>query len=339
MKLVSAAPVLEETNSIFLQARLLHESFQRGTGARTSLVISTREALRLPPDDILLCHYGGYDASARKLARRPRTVFVFHNITPARLLLPWTPLVALRAVLGYCQLAALPRQLPWLAMSPFNQTVLHGIGFGKVAPISGIVLPGRVAEKSAHPSLLFVGRICPNKNSLALLEAYQALARSLPQAPELIVIGPRKHRCLYGRAFEKACGKLSATLPLRWIRDPLGGDELAGYYARSWLYVSTSLHEGIGLPVMEAVAAGTPAVYFPSGGTEAVMEGVGCVRDGAIPSMVETCRQLLQDRSARESLLTRQRETLPSLSPEHAAHLAADAIHRFLGANLPLDPS
>jgi glycosyltransferase involved in cell wall biosynthesis len=95
---------------------------------------------------------------------------------------------------------------------------------------------------------LSVGAIQQRKNQLAALAAAQAVG--LP----LVVVGPSKDPVLAGKLRESG-----ATL-----RGYVTPDELASLYRGAALLVFPSRYEGFGLPVLEAMASGTPVVAVAS---------------------------------------------------------------------------
>jgi len=106
------------------------------------------------------------------------------------------------------------------------------------------------------PFLLAVGTLEPRKNLARLFEAYSLARPRLPEPWPLLVAGPPG----WGAATRPPDGVLLTG----WMPAAV----LAALYrgARSVLYVP--LHEGFGLPVAEAMAAGTPVVCsaVPSAG-------------------------------------------------------------------------
>ncbi len=105
-------------------------------------------------------------------------------------------------------------------------------------------------------SFLFVGTLQPRKNVGALLAAYDRLPAQVRDAHPLVIAGK------YGWGAEDVKAALEARRAsgdVQWL-DYVGHHELRALYATARAFVFPSLGEGFGLPVLEALAAGTPVI-------------------------------------------------------------------------------
>lgn len=123
--------------------------------------------------------------------------------------------------------------------------------------------------------LLFVGAVQPRKDPLAALAAAQAVG--LP----LVVVGPAKDAALARRLAEEGAD----------VRGVVQQDELARLYRGATALVLPSRFEGFGLPVLEAMASGTPVVCS---GDEALREVAGDA--GVYGDLVTGIRRAIAER-------------------------------------------
>jgi alpha-1,3-rhamnosyl/mannosyltransferase len=121
-------------------------------------------------------------------------------------------------------------------------------------------LSADVARRQALPSefVLAVGTIEPRKNIVRLIEAHDRLEPELRERFPLVLAGQR------GWApgpFDAAVAH--AKSPVR-VLGYVTDEELNVLYRRCTLFCYPSLHEGFGLPVLEAMTAGAPVITSTS---------------------------------------------------------------------------
>lgn len=99
---------------------------------------------------------------------------------------------------------------------------------------------------------LSVGSVEPRKNMTRLIEAYLTLPRALRQEAPLVVVGGANP---VFRGVISAAGSDDTVRLLGRVSDA----ELAWLYSAAAAFVTLSLAEGFGIPIVEAAAAGCPA--------------------------------------------------------------------------------
>lgn len=144
--------------------------------------------------------------------------------------------------------------------------------------------------------LLSVGTLEPRKNLTNVLEAFSSLPHAQQQATPLLLAGMQgwgspAYSEQVQQAFSHGTIRRLGYVPT---------DDLPGLYALAKGFVYVSLYEGFGMPVVEAMAAGTPVLTANTTSTTEVAAGAALEVD---PRNVDAIRHGLQ-RLMEEPLYT-----------------------------------
>jgi glycosyltransferase involved in cell wall biosynthesis len=185
------------------------------------------------------------------------------------------------------------------------------------------------------PFFLTVGNQQPRKNLLTLISAYRILVERYPDIPErLVVVGQewahREARTLRAEAGDLVReGRVTFT---GYVEDKL----LVGLLRRATAFAYPSVYEGFGLPPVEAMAAGAPALV----GDIPVMREV--VADAALrlppndpAAWAEGLHRVASDSSFRQSLVEGGRVRASRYSWDHTARQVLSALQSAAGATMP----
>ena len=145
------------------------------------------------------------------------------------------------------------RNRPVLTVSPSSRDSLTALGLRDVTVVPvGVTRRHRPrVPREPRPTLIFVGRLVPNKRPLAALEAFTLLRQRLPEA-QLWFVG--------GGPLERTLRRLDP--PGVRVFGRVGTDRRDELMARAHAMVVTSVREGWGLVVDEAAAMGTPTIGY-----------------------------------------------------------------------------
>ncbi len=173
--------------------------------------------------------------------------------------------------------------------------------------------------------IVFVGTREPRKNLAGLLEAYRRLDRA--DEVGLVLVGPEGWGDHGAGAAER--GAEQGVQALGFVPH----DDLPALYAGAAVSCYPSLLEGFGLPVLEAMAQGTPVVTSTGTATEElVVDGGGVAVDPRSPEAIAAALADLLDDDARARELGEEgRRIAGEHSWARTARLTIDAYREAAG--------
>ncbi len=175
------------------------------------------------------------------------------------------------------------------------------------------------------PYILFIGVIEPRKNLVGLIEAFDILKARRPLPHKLVVVGRR--------------GWLSDGTMERADRSPYRDEiifpgfipdgELASLYSAAETFAFPSHYEGFGLPVLEAMACGTPVVASRASSLPEIVGDAGMQVDPDDPERLASALELLAlNPEMRADFSERGIARAATFTWEAAAQVMIDVYHK-----------
>ncbi|MEZ4674543.1 MAG: glycosyltransferase family 1 protein [Caldilineaceae bacterium] len=189
---------------------------------------------------------------------------------------------------------------------------------------------GRVRQRYGigdRPFILGLSTLQPRKNFIRLIEAF-AQARQEARLPHRLVIGGGKG-WLYDDIFAKVrdLGLVEDVLFPGYVAD----DDLPALYSAAEFFAYPSLYEGFGLPVIEALACGTPVLTADNSSLpEAGGPGALYVQAENVESIAEGIVKLASDQSLQLQLRTAGQSHARRFTWQHSAEQLATAYDKLL---------
>jgi FkbM family methyltransferase len=292
---------------------------------------------RLPTHDdhvLILHHSMGYDGFARIAALPAPKVLIYHNITSPELL-DGIPELQAYARLGREQLARLrPLAAAALADSEYNVIELRRFGFDGARACNLLFDMEVMRERAAAAdrrlvtdafTILFVGRVAPSKGQRELIAAYAAFRQRFEKPSRLVLVG-RAGDDEYVEGVRQAIRAAGSEAGVE-LAGLVSDEELHAWHSAADLYVSLSRHEGFGVPLVEAMAHGTPVLALPTGAVPYTLAGAGELIDDAEPGAVaERMLALADDPRRREAIAARQTASLDRFALERQVQTLQEAL-------------
>jgi glycosyltransferase involved in cell wall biosynthesis len=197
--------------------------------------------------------------------------------------------------------------------------------FKPVAP--DVVAQFRLAQGLPERFVFYLGTIEPRKNVGALLEAYAVARRRGAQEPLVIAGGRGWGDLQIGQLAEK----LGIASAVQWVGYVKPEDQPLWYNAAT-LFAYPSLYEGFGLPVLEAMACGTPVVASNRSSLPEVVGHAGMLVDPTdVEAMGDALYTLLGDDERLAELANRGLAQAGRFTWEQAAKSTIETYRQALG--------
>jgi len=193
--------------------------------------------------------------------------------------------------------------------------------------------PGPLPPRLEPGFILAVGSVEPRKNYPRLLAAYRRLRgrgalpfiiNGRPGVPQLVIAGRA------GWAYGDTLARLKSepgVVYLGHVDEPT----LAALYQSASVLAFPSLYEGFGLPLLEAMSHGVPAVVGAAGALPELALGAAISVNAEDPSSIaEGLEQLLADEGLRKKLGEEGIRRAKSYTWASAAERTLDVMHRIV---------
>ncbi len=296
---------------------------------------------RTDPGDLLVAHVSIGDVGmSRFLAERTeRTVVVYHNITPAEYFRPFDRRFARLLDQGRVHLGDLrDRATLALAVSEYNAEELREAGYQNVRVVPLVVDPHRLGSVASDPAteewiasrpgptILFVGQVLPHKRHELLLEAFHVLATEIVPEATLVLAGP-----LRLPAYAQVLRRFVRELGLSNVRftGSISPEELVAYYRGATVFACASDHEGLCVPVLEAMAFDLPVIGRAVAALPETIGDAGLLLPaGPDPVLLaEAMAMIIESTEVRDLLSARGRErVVTQFHPDRARSMFLEAL-------------
>lgn len=203
------------------------------------------------------------------------------------------------------------RILDWLGIEP-SRVMVTGNG------VDPFFCPSEEPADATRPYVLYVGGGKPHKNLVRLVQAFSAA--SIPAEVSLHLSGP-PHEDIVREASRLGISQRIVFTGM------LTEAQLRTQYRNALALILPSLNEGFGLPVVEAMACGTPVVASNATALPEVVGSAGLLVDPYdVDSIAAGISRIVADAELRAALRARGLERAALFSWDRTAKRAWDAV-------------
>ncbi|PIR97672.1 MAG: glycosyltransferase family 1 protein [Candidatus Doudnabacteria bacterium CG10_big_fil_rev_8_21_14_0_10_41_10] len=184
--------------------------------------------------------------------------------------------------------------------------------------------------KISQQYILFVGTLEPRKNLIRLLEAYYQLTQKSLEFKDhyqLVLVGSKGW--LYDEIFEEVENRNLQNNVV--FPGYLVASDLPKLYAHATAFVYPSLYEGFGLPVLEAMASGTPVITSSVSSMPEIAKDAGLLVDPLdVEGLANAMEKIITDKSLQAELSEKGKKRSEKFSWEKCARETLE-IYREVG--------
>jgi glycosyltransferase involved in cell wall biosynthesis len=291
--------------------------------------------------EVDLCHFMNNSApisckSPYLITIYDASLFLFSQYHPRsrllalRLLLPQAARRA-RAIVTVSQ-ASRQELVKVLHLAPEKVYVVHCAVSQEFRPLRDEARRALLRKQYHLPPkfVLYVGTIEPRKNLFRLIAAFGRTQADHPDC-HLVLAGPEGW--MMNGALEKETTAANLTGKVHYLGFVPQVD-LPGIYSLATLFAFPSLHEGFGLPLLEAMACGTPVLTSNRSAMPEVSGAAAYLVDpNSVESMADGLNDLLNSAARREWHIEQGFARAEQFSWEQAARETAVIYEQLLAGN------
>lgn len=171
----------------------------------------------------------------------------------------------------------------------------------------------------AQPYFLFVGSLLRRRNIPHLIRAFQKTAQTRYR---LVLIGNNNEMGDELQQLTDRLGVQESVIHIEYVKE----DDLAAIYRGAFCFVHPSSYEGFALPIVEAMASGTPVIIADAGAMVEVAAGAAGV--SSLENLPQTMTALIENPVLREDLIQKGLERIQKLSWRDTAAAFMDIIEK-----------
>ncbi len=283
-------------------------------------------------ENVVIFHFSIGSPVSKLVFRIPdRKIMIYHNITPHNFFVDWHRILARECYKGRLEIKLFVDKVD-LAVgdSEFNRRELEAVGYPRTGVLPILIdfakfdRPGDPITRrlfgDGKTTILFVGRVIPNKRFEDLIKAFHLYKKCFNPDSRLILAGDY-------RGLERYYASLLALVDRIGVQDVhfsghVDFGELLAYFELADVYLSLSEHEGFGVPILEAFHREIPVVGYDAGAVGETMNNGGVlVREKDLFRIAALIDVLVRETDIRGAVIQGQLKALKRYSRENVAEI------------------
>jgi len=292
------------------------------------------------PWNVVIFHFSIGSPVSKMFFRIPdKKIMIYHNITPYKFFFDYNRILTRECYKGRLELKLFADKVDLaLGDSEFNRRELEKVGYPHTGVLPLLLNLSRFEQKENQVvrrifsngkwTILFVGRIIPNKKFEDLIKIFYFYKKYFNQNSQLILAGDYRGMMRYSAALQDLVGRLELTDV--HFTGHIEFSELVSFFRIAHVYVSMSEHEGFGVPLLEAFYNRIPVVAFSAGAVEETMNSGGLLlHKKDLFKTAAVLDKLYRDKIFRGKIVSSQVEALKKYNRDNVTRILLEHIERI----------
>lgn len=227
------------------------------------------------PNNLIIYHHSSYWEEGEELLKKAKCkiIFRYHNITPESFFEEYNEEYYMKCKLGREQTNTFMKEYTsslWMSDSVYNtEDLIYTENICIIPPFHNVenwknIKPDEEIVKrliyNDEVSLLFIGRVAPNKAHLEMIEVIRNYVENYDKNIKLYILGK------FDEALHKYTKEIKSAIRLYGLEDNIefigevNDSILVSYYLGCDIYLCLSNHEGFCVPILEAQSLNLPVI-------------------------------------------------------------------------------
>lgn len=310
------------------------------TAYRNTIARTIDELPTIEDDDIILIHHAIYNGYLDSIALLPGyKVLVYHNITPPNFFEGIDENLQNATSKGLDQLKRIRPYIDCcIADSIYNKTDLLNAGYTCEIYVCPVLIPfddyrripsRRIIKKyqDDYTNILFVGRLSPNKKQEDVIRSFALYKKYYNKKSRLFLVG--------SDGIAEYANRLREFIQENEIEDvvitgSISFNEVIAYYKLANVFVCMSEHEGLCVPLLEAMNFGVPIIAYESTAVaETLSNGGILIKEKKFPLIAGWINRIVGDVALQDEIRKNQKIVLEKFNFESVSQQYVEIITKI----------
>jgi len=349
-KILLFSPVLHVNDSIS-NSIIFQKKFFNKRGFNCAIIteqnfLETKDSIfqfsdyKINKNDIIIYHYAGMCDFFKKIYKLSnRMIIYYHNVTPAVYYKNYDQKIYTGLLEDDENFQSLVKKNEnIISVSNFSKLKLMSMDFTNISVIpilfdfvdySKLSNCNNFTKNKNDIFLINVGRILPHKNQFELIKIFKKLTIEYPNHNyKLFFIGDVN---LFHSYYNICLDYINAHgIKNIYFTGMLSNTERNYFYANADVYVSTSLHEGFCMPMIESMNHNIPIVAYANAAIPETLNNIETlVYDSSHSNFIKQTHKIITDINFKNKIISEQKLIFESLNSEKVGILWINAINKL----------